>query len=248
MDIKRLSKILDDSKNIVFFGGAGMSTESGIPDFRSQNGLYKADDGYRYSPEVMLSNSFFKAHQKEFFKFYTDKMIYINAKPNLGHYALVKLEKMGKLKAIITQNIDGLHQLAGSKNVYELHGSIYRNYCTKCGTFYDLDFILKNNDVPKCPLCGGTVKPDVVLYEEGLDDDVMRESVMAISKADTLIIGGTSLVVYPAAGLINYFRGKNLILINKGNTTYDSHADIVIHDSVGKVLNESVNSMKTKET
>ena len=240
MSIEKLSKILKESNNIVFFGGAGISTESGIPDFRSETGLYKTDSGLGYPPEVMLSHTFFMGHIKDFFKFYKEKMIYTEAKPNSAHLALSALEKNGKLKAVVTQNIDGLHQVAGSKNVYELHGSVHRNYCTKCHAFYDLNFILESGDIPKCSKCGGTVKPDVVLYEEGLDDDVIKGAVNAIGHADTLIIGGTSLAVYPAAGLINYFKGKNLILINKSSTPYDSKADLVIHDSIGKVLGELI--------
>lgn len=244
MSIEKLSKILKESKNIVFFGGAGISTESGIPDFRSETGLYKTDSGLGYPPEVMLSHTFFTGHTKDFYKFYKEKMIYTEAKPNSAHLALVTLEKMGTLKAVVTQNIDGLHQAAGSKNVYELHGSVHRNYCTKCHAFYDLNFILKSKDIPECPKCDGTVKPDVVLYEEGLDNDVIKGAVNAIEHADTLIIGGTSLAVYPAAGLVNYFKGKNLILINKSSTPYDSKADLVIHDSIGTVLSESIKLMK----
>jgi NAD-dependent deacetylase len=240
MSIEKLSKILEESNNIVFFGGAGISTESGIPDFRSETGLYKTASGQGYPPEVMLSHTFFMGHTKDFFKFYKEKMIYTEAKPNSAHLSLAKLESLGKLKAVVTQNIDGLHQAAGSKNVYELHGSVHRNYCTKCHEFYDLNFILESTDVPKCTKCGGTVKPDVVLYEEGLDNDVINRAVNSIEHADTLIIGGTSLAVYPAAGLINYFRGKNLILINKSSTPYDSKADLVIHDSIGKVLSEAL--------
>jgi len=240
MSIENLSKILKESNNIVFFGGAGISTESGIPDFRSETGLYKTDSGQRYPPEIVLSHTFFMKHTKDFFKFYKEKMIYTGAKPNSAHLALAKLEGMGKLKAVVTQNIDGLHQTAGNKNVYELHGSVHRNYCTKCHAFYDLNLILESNDIPKCPKCGGTVKPDVVLYEEGLDNDVINGAVNAIEYADTLIIGGTSLVVYPAAGLINYFKGKTLILINKSSTPYDSKADLVIHDSIGKVLSAAI--------
>lgn len=243
MNIKELSKILKESNNIVFFGGAGMSTESGIADFRSENGLYKTANGEGYPPETMLSHSFYESHTNDFYKFYKEKMIYPNAKPNSGHLALVKLEEMGKLKAIITQNIDGLHQAAGSKNVFELHGSILRNYCTKCHESYDLDFILNSKDVPHCINCDGIVKPDVVLYEESLADDVIRDAIDAIKRADTLIIGGTSLVVYPAAGLINYFNGKNLVLINKSSTSYDSKANLVINDSIGPVLSEAVNNL-----
>ena len=240
MSIEKLSKIFKKSDNIVFFGGAGISTESGIPDFRSETGLYKTDGDQEYPPEVMLSHTFFMGHTKDFFKFYKEKMIYIDAKPNSAHLALAKLEEMGKLKAIITQNIDGLHQAAGSKNVHELHGSVHRNYCTKCHTFYDLNFILKSKEIPECTQCSATVKPDVVLYEESLDNDVISRAVSAIEYADVLIIGGTSLAVYPAAGLVNYFKGKNLILINKSSTPYDSKTDLVIHDSLGKVLSEAL--------
>lgn len=243
MSIEKLSKILKESNNMVFFGGAGISTESGIPDFRSETGLYKTDSSKGYPPEVMLSHTFFIEHTKDFFKFYTEKMIYANAKPNSAHLALATLEEMGKLKAVVTQNIDGLHQAAGSKNVYELHGSVHRNYCSKCHTFYDLNFILKSKDIPECPKCGGTVKPDVVLYEEGLDNDIINGAISAIDHADTLIIGGTSLAVYPAADLINYFKGKNLVLINKSSTPYDSKANLVIHDSIGKVLSEALKQL-----
>lgn len=207
---------------------------------RSKTGLYKTDNGEGYPPEVMLSHTFFMGHTKDFFKFYKEKMIYIDSKPNSAHLALVKLEEMGKLNAIVTQNVDGLHQAAGSKNVYELHGSVHRNYCTKCHSFYELNFILESNDVPKCQKCDVTVKPDVVLYEEGLDNHVINEAINAIEHADTLIIGGTSLAVYPAAGLINYFKGKNLILINKSSTHYDAKADLVINASIGKVLSEAI--------
>ena len=196
-----------------------------------------------FTPEQLVSHTFFMRYPEEFFKFYKDKLIYPEAKPNAAHIALAKLEKMGKLKAIVTQNIDGLHQAAGSKNVFELHGSVLRNYCMKCHAFYDEKFILASEGIPTCPKCGGKVKPDVVLYEEGLDESIIEGSVRAISKADTLIIGGTSLVVYPAAGLINYFKGKNLVLINKSTTSADNKADLVIHDSIGKVLGEAVNNL-----
>lgn len=239
-EIEQLAQILKDSNNIVFFGGAGMSTESGIPDFRSASGLFNKKLNITLSPEQLVSHTYFVRYPVEFFNFYRSKLVYPNAKPNLGHIALSKLEEMGKLKAVVTQNIDGLHQAAGSKNVFELHGSIHRNYCTKCNSFYNLNFIIDSINVPKCEKCNGTVKPDVVLYEEMLDDDVVSEAVKAIQNADTLIIGGTSLVVYPAAGLINYFRGKNLILINKGTTSADSDANLVIHDSIGKVLSAAV--------
>ena len=240
MSIEKLSKILKESNNIVFFGGAGISTESNIPDFRSSNGLFNEKLNITFTPEQLVSHSFYIRYPEEFFNFYKSKLIYPEAKPNAGHLALAKLEEMGKLKAIVTQNIDGLHQVAGSKNVFELHGSVHRNYCIKCHAFYDVKFILEAKGVPTCTKCGGTVKPDVVLYEEGLDDNVIRGAVDAISKADTLIIGGTSLVVYPAAGLINYFKGKNLVLINKSSTSADSKADLVINDSIGKVLSEAL--------
>ena len=241
--IEELTKILRNSNNIVFFGGAGVSTESNIPDFRSSNGLWNEKLKINFTPEQLVSHTFFMRYPEEFFKFYKDKLIYPEAKPNAAHIALAKLEKMGKLKAIVTQNIDGLHQAAGSKNVFELHGSVHRNYCTKCGQFYDADFVLKSKEAPICTNCGGQVKPDVVLYEEGLDNAVINGAVRAISQADTLIIGGTSLVVYPAAGLIDYFRGKNLVLINKSKTSADSKADLVINDSIGKVLDEAIKSL-----
>lgn len=236
MSYDKLKAAIGSSNNIVFFGGAGVSTESNIPDFRSEAGLYKTKNNFSYPPEVMLSHTFFMKHSEDFFDFYRSKMIYKNAKPNDAHYALSKLEEQKKLKAIVTQNIDGLHQLAGSKNVLELHGSIHRNYCTKCGKFFDLNYILNTSNVPKCDHCGGLVKPDVVLYEESLDMNVLNSSVEYIKNADVLIVGGTSLVVYPAAGLIDYFNGSHLVLINKSSTQYDNKADIVIHDSIGKVL------------
>ncbi len=236
MDVKPLTDIIRDSSNIVFFGGAGMSTESGIADFRSESGLYRTPGGYEYPPETMLSHSFFVSHTQDFFKFYKEKMIFKEALPNDGHKALARLEAAGKLKAVVTQNIDGLHQAAGSKNVFELHGSVHRNYCIGCHSFYDLDFIINSRDIPLCENCRSIVKPDVVLYEEALDDNTVNGAVNAIQRAEILIVGGTSLAVYPAAGLINYFRGKKLVLINKSSTPYDSQADIVIHDSIGKLL------------
>ena len=242
-EIEKLTQILKESNNIVFFGGAGVSTESNIPDFRSSNGLWNEKLKINFTPEQLVSHTFFMRYPEEFFKFYKDKLIYPEAKPNAAHIALAKLEEMGKLKAIVTQNIDGLHQAAGSKNVFELHGSVLRNYCMKCHAFYDEKFILASEGIPTCPKCGGKVKPDVVLYEEGLDNDVITGAVRAISQTDTLIIGGTSLVVYPAAGLINYFRGKNLVLINKSSTSADNKANLVIHDSIGKVLGEAVNNL-----
>ena len=242
-EIEKLTQILRDSNNIVFFGGAGCSCESGIPDFRSASGLWNEKLKINLTPEQLVSHTMFMKYPKEFFEFYRDKLIYPDAKPNAAHIALAKLEEMGKLKAVVTQNIDGLHQAAGSKHVYELHGSVLRNYCVKCHAFYVEKFILESKRVPICTKCGGNVKPDVVLYEEGLDDNVIRGAIAAISKADTLIIGGTSLVVYPAAGLINYFRGKNLVLINKSSTSADNKADLVIHEAIGKVLGETVNNI-----
>lgn len=230
-----LKEIISKSNNIVFFGGAGVSTESGIPDFRSVDGLYSTR--YKYPPETMISHSFFMNNTEEFYDFYINKMIFLNAKPNNAHKKLAVLEKEGKLKAVITQNIDGLHQEAGSKNVLELHGSVLRNYCMKCGKFHDVNFIVNSKGIPKCQ-CGGIVKPDVVLYEESLDSGIMEKSVDLIEKADVLIIGGTSLVVYPAAGLINYFNGSKLVLINKTSTPMDKKADLIINDSIGKVFED----------
>lgn len=237
-EIEQLKKIIDESNNIVFFGGAGVSTESGIPDFRSANGLYNQDLGREVSPEEMISHSFYVRHTKDFYEFYKDKLIYKDAKPNACHKALAELEAQGKVKAIVTQNIDGLHQLAGSKVVYELHGSVLRNYCEKCGAFYDVDTVLEADGVPYCSKCGGRIKPDVVLYEEGLDEGVINGAVNAIARADTLIVGGTTLIVYPAAGLIRYFRGKHIVLINMTATQADSSADLVIRDKIGEVFSQ----------
>ena len=228
-----LKKWIQESRNVVFFGGAGVSTESGIPDFRSVDGLYNQE--YDYPPETIISHTFYRRNPEEFYRFYKNKMLFPNAKPNAAHLALARLEEQGKLRAVITQNIDGLHQMAGSREVLELHGSVHRNYCTRCGQFYDLDYITNSEGVPRCT-CGGTVKPDVVLYEEGLDDTVLRRSIEHISKADLLIVGGTSLAVYPAAGLIDYYRGKKLVLINRSATPRDSQADLIINDSIGQVL------------
>ncbi len=228
-----LNKMIQKSENIVFFGGAGVSTESGIPDFRSVDGLY--NEKYKYPPETIISHGFFMRNTEEFFDFYKNKMIFLNAKPNMAHIRLAELEAQGKLKAVITQNIDGLHQAAGSKNVLELHGSVHRNYCMKCGKFYDAHSIVACKGVPKCS-CGGIIKPDVVLYEESLDQDILEKSVEYIENADVLIIGGTSLVVYPAAGLINYYKGKKLVLINKSSTSMDKKASIVINDRIGKAF------------
>lgn len=232
--LNELRQIIEDSDNIVFFGGAGVSTESGIPDFRSVDGLY--NQKYKYPPETIISHSFYRRNPEEFYRFYKDKMIFADTKPNKAHIKLAELEKQGKLKAVITQNIDGLHQMAGSRNVIELHGSVHRNYCEKCHAFYDLDYIVNSDGVPKCEKCGGTVKPDVVLYEEALDEDNMSRALQYISEADTLIIGGTSLVVYPAAGLIRYFRGRKLVVINMSPTQSDSNADLLIADKIGDVL------------
>ncbi|MCI7146018.1 MAG: NAD-dependent protein deacylase [Clostridiales bacterium] len=237
---EQLTEILRESDNIVFFGGAGVSTESDIPDFRSDQGLYNARQNYGMSPEQMLSHSFFMSNTGKFFDYYKNNLIYTEAMPNDAHKVLAELEKMGKLKAVVTQNIDGLHQKAGSSRVYELHGSVLRNYCMDCGEYYDLDYIMDSENcdglIPKCRKCGGTVKPDVVLYEEMLDDEQITGAVDAIGKADTLIIGGTSLVVYPAAGFVNYYRGDKLVLINKSETSFDNRASLVINDSIGKVL------------
>lgn len=231
---KQLQKWINESDNIVFFGGAGVSTESGIPDFRSVDGLYNQQ--YAYPPETILSHSFFEKNPEEFYRFYHNKMLFPNAKPNAAHLKLAELERAGKLKAVVTQNIDGLHQAAGSVNVYELHGSVHRNYCMKCRQFYDLDFMTKSEGVPHCPVCGGMIKPDVVLYEESLDQETIEAAVLAISRADMLIIGGTSLAVYPAAGLVRYYRGNKLTLINKSPTPYDKEADLVIAGPIGEIL------------
>lgn len=239
-EIKELAQILKDSENIVFFGGAGVSTESNIPDFRSSNGLWNERLKINFTPEQLVSHTFYMKYPDDFFAFYKDKLVYPDAKPNKAHLALARLEQMGKLKAVVTQNIDGLHQSAGSKIVYELHGSVLRNYCEKCHAFYDEKYILAFSGVPTCEKCGARVKPDVVLYEEGLDQSIINASVNAIAHADTLIIGGTSLVVYPAAGLIQYFTGRKLVLINKSETNADRNADLVIHDSIGEVLSQAL--------
>ena len=231
----RLQQMIDESNHIVFFGGAGVSTESGIPDFRSVDGLYHQK--YDYPPETILSHSFYMRHKEEFYRFYQDKMLCLDAEPNNAHKKLAQLEAAGKLKAVITQNIDGLHQKAGSKVVYELHGSVLRNYCEKCRKAFDARYMLEAKGVPKCD-CGGDIKPDVVLYEEGLDDNTVSNAILAIRNADMLIIGGTSLVVYPAAGLIDYFQGKYLVLINKQATRADAKADLVIQEPIGEVFSK----------
>ena len=232
-EVEQLQNIIDDSKRIVFFGGAGVSTESNIPDFRSADGLYQQK--YKYSPEQIVSHSFFVRNPEGFYEFYKEKMMFLDAKPNAAHLKLAELEEKGKLTAVITQNIDGLHQVAGSKNVLELHGSIHRNYCMKCHKFYDAAYVKNASGIPRCT-CGGMIKPDVVLYEEGLDSDVIRRSIKAISEADTLIIGGTSLVVYPAAGFIDYFRGKHLVVINKSATAREVGAKLTIAAPIGEIL------------
>ena len=237
----QLKKIMDNAENIVFFGGAGVSTESGIPDFRSVDGLYHQK--FKYPPETMLSHTFYKTHTAEFYDFYRQKLIVHGAKPNAAHLRLAKLEREGKCKAVVTQNIDGLHQAAGSKVVYELHGSTLRNYCTHCGKFYPVSFIEEaagqGDGVPRCTECGGIVKPDVVLYEEGLDEATMENAIKAISVADTLIVGGTSLAVYPAAGLLRYFRGETLVVINKQPTPADGMANLILNMPIGQALDEN---------
>lgn len=232
---EKLCRMIDESDNIVFFGGAGVSTESGIPDFRSVDGLY--NQKYKYPPETMLSHSFFVSNPEEFYQFYHDKLVIRGAKPNAAHIRLAELERVGKVKAVITQNIDGLHQMAGSKNVLELHGSVHRCYCSKCGKTYDEDYINDCPGVPRCT-CGGVVRPDVVLYEEGLDSDVINKSIEAIERADMLIVGGTSLVVYPAAGLIDFYRRDKLVLINRDATSQDRAACLVIRDKIGEVFSQ----------
>ena len=231
----RLKEIIDESQNIVFFGGAGVSTESNIPDFRSEQGLYHAKQVYGYAPEEILSHTFFMRHTETFFDYYKHNLIYPDARPNKAHLALAYLERQGKLKAIVTHNIDGLHQKAGSRKVYELHGSVYRNYCEKCGKFYPPEYIRDSAGVPRCT-CGGRIKPDVVLYEESLDQTVIEGAVRAIADAEVLIVGGTSLTVYPAAGLIRYYRGNKLVLINRDETPYDTYANLIFRDPIGKVL------------
>ncbi len=234
-ELEKLQRMVDESSRIVFFGGAGVSTESGIPDFRSEDGLYRQK--YRYPPEVMLSHSFFESHPKAFYDFYRDKMLHLDAQPNAAHKKLAELEKAGKLSAVVTQNIDGLHQKAGSKKVFELHGSVLRNHCLRCRKLYGPEFIRDSTGVPHCT-CGGVVKPDVVLYEEGLDRATLQGAVDAIARADMLIVGGTSLVVYPAAGLVDYYRGNRLVLINRSSTPLDRGANLVIGDSIGRVLSQ----------
>lgn len=235
---EKLEKIIDESNSIVFFGGAGVSTESGIPDFRSRDGLY--NQKYKYPPEEILSHTFFMNNTEDFYNFYRDKIIKYDAKPNAAHIRLAELEKEGKLKAVITQNIDGLHNDAGSKNVFELHGSIRRNHCMNCGKFFSLNYIKASEGIPKCE-CGGVIKPDVVLYEEGLDDKTVDEAVAAIQKADVLIVGGTSLTVYPAAGFLRYYKGNHLVLINKTRTPIDDKAELALYGNIGNILRRKKN-------
>ena len=235
-ELETLKDWINHSDNIVFFGGAGVSTESGIPDFRSVDGLYNQQ--YDYPPETILSHTFFRRNTEEFYRFYRAKMLALDAKPNAAHKKLAQWEQEGKLKAVVTQNIDGLHQAAGSKMVYELHGSVHRNYCQKCGAFYDARYMLERKGIPKCEKCGGIIKPDVVLYEEGLDDATIRGAIHAISHADVLIIGGTSLTVYPAAGLIDYYNGNKLVLINKSVTPMDSRADLLVQGPIGEIFSQ----------
>ena len=233
--IQKFKEMIDESNNIVFFGGAGVSTESGIPDFRSKDGLY--NQKYKYPPETILSHTFFMKNVDEFYKFYKDKLNSLNYEPNITHIKLAELEKKGKLKAIVTQNIDGLHQKAGSEKVYEIHGSVLRNYCMKCHKFYDANYVFESEGIPKCT-CGGIIKPDVVLYEEGLPQDIWEKSIYSIINADVMIVAGTSLTVYPASSLINYYRGNKLVLINRDKTSYDSIANLVINDSLGNVFDK----------
>lgn len=235
--LEQLQRVIDNNKRIVFFGGAGVSTESGIPDFRSVDGLY--NQKYDYPPEQILSHTFFMHNTEEFYRFYRDKMLCLDKKPNKAHLKLAELEKAGKLTAVVTQNIDGLHQAAGSKKVYELHGSVLRNYCMKCGKFHSAEYIKNSKGIPKCE-CGGVIKPDVVLYEEGLDDSTVTGALGEIQTADTLIIAGTSLTVYPAAGFIQYFKGDNIVLINRDETPFDGKADLVFHEKVGELLGQII--------
>jgi len=236
--IQQLQQLIDQYDNLVFFGGAGVSTESGIPDFRSVDGLYNQQ--YAYPPETIISHSFFRKNPEEFYRFYKDKMLALEAKPNDAHKKLAELERTGKLRAVVTQNIDGLHQAAGSKVVYELHGSVHRNYCMQCHRFYDAEYMYHAEGIPRCETCGGILKPDVVLYEEGLDMGIMQQAIRAISQAEVLIVGGTSLVVYPAAGLLQYFKGKALVVINKGATPMDQKADLLIQEPIGEVFRQIV--------
>ncbi len=237
-NIQKLKKWVEESNNIVFFGGAGVSTESGIPDFRGEAGIYQTISEYGINPETILSHTFFENNKEVFFDYCKKHLVFPDAKPNAAHYGLAELERQGKLKAVITQNIDNLHQAAGSKNVLELHGTLYKNYCIKCGKKFDIDYVLNSDGIPKCDKCGGVVRPDVVLYEESLDMDVMQKAVNYIASCDMLIIGGTSLAVYPAAGLINYYNGNKLVLINKSTTNLDNRADLALHMNIGEVFSK----------
>lgn len=239
-EVKKMAQMMKASRSIVFFGGAGVSTESNIPDFRSEQGIYNTKKNYGYPPEEMLSHTFFMRNTEKFYEFYRSTMLYPDASPNDAHKALANLEQMSKLTAVVTQNIDGLHQAAGSKTVYELHGSVLRNYCMKCHKKFSLDVILNSKGIPRCDACGGVIRPDVVLYEESLDEKVIQKSIAAIENADMLIVGGTSLNVYPAAGFVRCYSGDRLVLINKSETPYDHYANLLIHDSIGKVLSEGV--------
>lgn len=238
--IQTFKQWIDESQNIVFFGGAGVSTESGIPDFRSESGIYNTVKNFGCPPEQILSHTYFMRNTEKFFRFYRSVMLYDNARPNEAHKALARLEKQGKLKAVVTQNIDGLHQAAGSKNVYELHGSVHRNYCTSCHKFFGLETVKNCDGIPRCDSCGSVIKPDVVLYEEGLDEETIQKSVAAIAAADLLIVGGTSLNVYPAAGFVRYYKGNRLVLINMSETPYDSYANLLIRESIGKVFKDVI--------
>ena len=234
--VERLQEMIDESSNIVFFGGAGVSTESNIPDFRSADGIYH--QSYKYSPEEVVSHSFYEKHPKAFFEFYREKMMVLDAKPNAAHLKLAELENAGKIKAVITQNIDGLHQKAGSRNVLELHGSVHRNYCRRCGKLFDAQYLLRSSGVPRCDQCGGAVKPDVVLYEEALDQAVLQKAAGALRQADLLIVGGTSLTVYPAAGLLRYFQGSRLAVVNQTALSLDQEADLLIQGQIGQVFSQ----------
>ena len=243
-ELQKLTEWIQGSHNIVFFGGAGVSTESGIPDFRSETGIYHTKRVYGRSPEELVSHSFFVAHPKEFYEYYKTSLVFGDAQPNDCHKALAELERMGKLRAIVTQNVDNLHQKAGSKNVLELHGNTYRNYCLRCGKKYGVEAVLEADGVPTCPACGGLIRPDVVLYEEALDEDVLRAALAAIAAADVLIIGGTSLVVYPAAGLIRYYGGNKLVLMNRDATPFDGQADLIIREPIGQAFRQVMEALK----
>lgn len=246
MSLEQLENWIENSDNIVFFGGAGVSTESGIPDFRSENGIFKAINEYGYPPERILSRSFFDSHKDVFFDYFKKTLLFRDAVPNPAHIALAKLEQKGKLKAVVTQNIDHLHQMAGSKNVLELHGSVYRNFCIGCGKKFDLSYVLEKKGIPQCSQCGGVIRPDIVLYEEYLNESVLAQSIEAVSKAEMLIVGGTSLNVYPAAGMIDYYQGKKLVLINQSPTSFDQKANLVIRERIGEVFQKILRNLEKK--